>query len=325
LLTSGKGKYRDKLCVQLVDPEGAIFGQVGFALVGSMLTCINGEDISAKTLSNANNILRAAWEGVPAVELAFKHGDFADEILGGQVLARMSSKLVSVGSMYGGTAAYQTKYYAFCERTKLFIFDSKEHFEQVMIDNYNGRKLESVEFYKLGEKSPLCCGEIKQKNYKSHGMLYYFELKAPSTRYTAAKFASDSWEPLNRLRGMIQDALQPENSHGSSSSAAVQRLGLEHNLTSLSDSAPNSFGGMRGSITCQSTEDDNDNDNNNDNDSFHGRQDQNSDVRSKTASQAAHPGAGSISFAPLPLCFPKGLHSSALPLVQREMCPEEEW
>jgi hypothetical protein len=258
LTTYGKNELRERVCVQLVDPEADIFGRV---TVGSMLIRINGEDVQTKTHTHALKMLRTAWEGYDAVKLTFKHGNFALEIQGGRILARMSSKMISVGSMRGGKASYQQKYYAFCEPKKLFMFEDKEQLEHAMIDDYNSRKLDTVEFYKLGDGSPLRCGEIKKKHYKAHGELYYFELKAPAVRYTAAKFACGSWEPLNLLRNSVQAALHPESvfsfpleSTTSPISSPVSNhksfTGRESTVdTDLTHSVPVSFGRMRGSIS----------------------------------------------------------------------------
>jgi hypothetical protein len=163
------------------------------------------------------------------------------------------------------------------------MFDSKEHLEGMMLDDYNDRKLEAVEFYKLGKSSPLRCGEIKRKHYRQHGELYYFELRAPSVRYTAAKFASSTLEPLTALRNMIQDALQPANVFSfpkdddyRSSPIAGQREDCNNidpinNIDprndsyidpSLSNAAPVSFGRIHGSMKSKySAQHDEDDDN----------------------------------------------------------------
>ena len=120
--------------------------------------------------------------------------------LHGHVLARISGGAFSVGNLTKGTAVWNQRYYAFggSEGDVFQLFASKQAYHECVMGAYENRRVnQRIETFNLSKDHK--CSKIKNKMYRSHGSLYYFALKVPSLRFTAAKFASRSEPELVAL------------------------------------------------------------------------------------------------------------------------------
>lgn len=81
---------------------------------------------------------------------------------------------------------------------RLLASPLRQAYHECVMGAYEQRKVnQRIETFNLSKDHK--CSKIKTKAYKSHGQLFYFALKVPSLRFTAAKFACESQSDLTAL------------------------------------------------------------------------------------------------------------------------------